>query len=501
MFKTRYKAFAITLLAFAGLAGQVTVPGLSGKAWANDGKALQHKSIIKIRRGDKKSRDVKIGLDKSVVVELPTQVSDVLVSNPKLLDAVVHTSRRVYLIGMQVGQVNVFFFDKSGAQISTLEVRIERDTVQLQTALNRLISGANIHVETMGDNIILTGTVRNPSDSTRAKNLAERIFITVGEQSGKADSAKEGRVMNMISVQAKEQVMLKVIVAEMSRKIAKELKVELASAVQSGNLLTGLINAASVTGVLPTELLPQTLTGITSTYNTGSGHITSTIKMLEQNGLVRTLAEPTLTALSGETAKFHAGGEFPFQTGYDRDSGTYTYEWKKYGVQLNFTPYVMSENRISLKIKSNVSEIDSIQNIGNIQLPTLSQRETETTIELPSGGSMAIGGLISEKTRQNIDGIPGLKDMPILGALFSSKSFQKEETELVVIVTPYMVNPVATRKLTYPGKGFAPASDEKRNLLGRMNRVYGHRKERRGKPQAIRTRRINPLTATGFIVD
>ncbi len=509
MFKIRYKAFAIALLACASLAGHSNVSGLSGKAWANSVDSIQHQSIIKIRHGDKKSRNIKIGLNKSTVVELPAAVSDVLVSNPKMLDAVVHTSKRVYLIGMKVGQVNVFFFDKSGAQISTLEVKIERDVAQLRNTLNRLISGSNISVETIGDNIILTGSVRNPADATRAKDIAQRMFIGVSEQNKQTDGGSEGgRVMNMIVVQAKEQVMLKVIVAEMSRKVAKELKIQMSSAVFSGNIATGLINTPSLlpgTSALANDNTPAVLTGINTLWNSGRNQITQNIKMLEENGLVKTLAEPTLTALSGETAKFHAGGEFgyPISSGVGSDR-TYSIEYKKFGVQLNFTPVVMSENRISLKIKSNVSELNDTITVGDYTVPTLSQRETETTIELPSGGSMVIGGLIQERIRQNIDGLPGLKDLPVLGALFRSSSFLKEETELVVIVTPYMVNPVATSKLEFPGRGFAPASDAKRNFLGRMNRVYGHRKEpvRRGRDDLGRSaRRINPLTATGFIVE
>ncbi len=498
MFKIRHKAFAVALLTFASLMGQAgTSSILVGTAQAQAPADNGYESMIRIKLGDKKTRNLKVGLNKSTIVELPVKVSDVLVSNPKLLDAVVHTSKRVYLIGLKPGQVNVFFFDKNGAQISTLEVSIERDVSKLTETLNRLIPGSTINVETLGENIILTGSVRNPGDSTRASNIAKRIF-----------KAGKKNVMNMLAVQSKEQVMLKVIVAEMNRKVAKELKVELSAAMSSGGASAGLINAAGVSGLIPEALLPQTTRGLSIANRTGSGYLASTFKMLEENGLVKTLAEPTLTALSGETAKFHAGGEFGYvTTTYQDGTTTYTVAYKDYGVQLNFTPVVLSEERISLKIKSNVSEIDGEILAGENRIPSLTKRETETTIELPSGGSMIIGGLISERTRQNLDGIPGLKDLPILGSLFSSKSYKKEETELVVIVTPYMVKPVSRNKLRYPGQGFAPASDAKRNLLGRANRVYGHRKEvvnQRsegccGKPLKAMRQRV--LSATGFIVD
>ena len=203
--------------------------------------------------------------------------------------------------------------------------------------------------------------------------------------------------------------------------------------------------------------------------------LTTGLKAMERNGLTRTLAEPNLTAISGETAKFHAGGEFPIPI--NEDDGKITVEWKKFGVLLNFTPVVMSEGRISMQIKSEVSELSSEGSveIGYLTLPGISTRNAETTVELPSGGSLMMAGLISDNTRQAVNGLPGLKNLPILGTLFRSRDYVRQESELVILVTPYVVKPVAARKLVTSDVGYSPASDGKANLLGHINRVYGRR--------------------------
>jgi pilus assembly protein CpaC len=197
------------------------------------------------------------------------------------------------------------------------------------------------------------------------------------------------------------------------------------------------------------------------------------MRMLERDGLIRTLAEPNLTAVSGETAKFLAGGEYPIPV-VDA-SGQQSVTYKEYGVGVAFTPVVLSEGRISLKIETEVSELTDVGGVtlSSISIPALKKRQAKSTVELPSGGTLALAGLLSEDTRKNIDGFPGLKDLPVLGTLFRSNDFIKSETELVILVTPYMVKPVARQKLAKPDDGYAPASDLKFNFLGHLNRVYG----------------------------
>ena len=213
--------------------------------------------------------------------------------------------------------------------------------------------------------------------------------------------------------------------------------------------------------------------GIDGGYSSGEVGITHAIRALERDGLVKTLAEPNLTAISGEAAKFLAGGEYPVPV-VDSD-GKLSVQYKEFGVGVAFTPTVLSEGRISLKIETEVSELTnngSVQ-LSGLSIPALKKRQAKSTVELPSGGSMALAGLISDDTRQNIDGLPGMKDVPILGTLFRSRDFIKQETELVVMVTPILVKPVARQELARPLDGLGEASDMKANFLGHLNRVYG----------------------------
>ena len=430
------------------------------------------------------------GLNKSMVVELPREVRDVLVSNPKLLDAVVHTANRVYLIAMLPGEANAFFFDKNGEQILTLEVTISRDLTALKKMMNRLIPGAKINLENVNDNIVLTGNVRTPADASRASDLAARFV------------KKKEYVMNMLSVESREQVMLKVQVIEMNRNILKQFGVNLGADILSGNfqispltangfpLTSSLLTipngqALGFTAAVPPAngVLQQIFqgnsyqnSGVNTGWASGGNTIKKSLQALERNGLLRTLAEPNLTAISGETANFLAGGQFPIPI--VGRNGEISVEWKEFGVKLAFSPMVVTEGRISMKINTEVSELtsDGAVTTGSISINALKVRKAESTIELPSGGSMVMAGLLSDDIRQNIDGVPGLKNLPILGTLFRSRDFIKKETELVIIITPYIVKPVAKSKLGRPDDGFMPASDGQANFLGRLNRVHGETK-------------------------
>jgi pilus assembly protein CpaC len=305
-------------------------------------------------------------------------------------------------------------------------------------------------------------------------------------------------VINLLSVEAEEQVMLKVTVAEVKRTVLKQLGVNLGGMLQSGSFSTTLLTANSFPiteaqnlGTLPTfgvgtAASAACAVGKICAFNTGPGgsfgnsglvsgwgnsqnNIQSAIRALERDGLIRTLAEPNLTAISGEPAEFLAGGEVPYVTGVDTQTGVSAVDFKKFGVQLSFTPVVLTEGRISLKIDTSVSDISGY--VANN--PIFDTRQAKTVVELPSGGSLALAGLISTKTQQNIDGLPGAKDIPILGTLFRSRDFQNDESELVVIVTPYLVQPVARQQLSTPADGLYPATDLKADFLGHLNRIYG----------------------------
>lgn len=402
-------------------------------------------------------RTVSLGLGKSLVIDLPREARDVLVASPDVADAVMRTARRAYLIGMSVGQTNVFFFDGAGRQIAVLDVQVERDLGILSQTLRQIIPGSDVRVQSVNDNIVLTGTVPTASDSVNAASIAGR-FVDDPE-----------RVLNMIQTHGSEQVHLKVTVAEMKRNMLKQLGVDIQALIDGGTKLAVLTDTPfGLGGALSGTFLEGAFGG-------GDDRLGVAIRAAEQNGILRVLAEPTLSAISGESAEFLAGGEFPVPVGYDNDTNTVTIEYKPFGVSLAFTPIVMSGGRISLKISTEVSELtsESAVSVGPISVPGLTTRRANSTIELPSGGSLVLAGLLQQNTRQAINGLPGLKDVPVLGALFRSRDYQSNETELVVIATPYLVKPTAPDQLVRPDRNFEPASDPETLFLGRVNKIYG----------------------------
>ncbi len=490
-----------------------------GNASRDDAQTGQHQSLVRLTEADAgKRRVINIGLGKSVLIELPRPARDVMVSNPQAVDAVVQSSNRIFLLARRFGESNAFIFDENGDQFATLEVFVERETAGLENLLARLIPGSNIKVEMLNGTVILTGSVRTPVDANRASSLAKQ-FVTVefesktaGDDLGVAvKSTKKDLtelVINMLTVEGEEQVMLKVTVAEVQRELLKQMGVNLGAAINAGNFATTLLTqnalpltAAAGLGTLPIPGIstsgdpsdpslgctvgslcnvnsgPSDSTfgnsGLNGGWRGGGAQVTHAIRALERAGLVRTLAEPNLTAISGESAKFLAGGEFPIPV-VDTQGGI-SVTFKEFGVGVAFTPTVMSEGRISLKIETEVSELSSSGSVtlSGISIPALRKRQAKSTVELPSGGSLALAGLISDDVRQNIDGLPGLKDLPVLGTLFRSRDFIKRETELVVIVTPYLVKPVSRQDLAKPIDGLGEATDLKANFLGHFNRIYG----------------------------
>ena len=520
--------WSLVLSALAGLATSSPFAGPastaeSGSAPKSDARTLaaatDHQSLIRIQdTGGQTHKNVKIGLGKSVLVEFPRDVRDVLVSNPAAVDAVVLSSNRVFMLARKVGEANAFFFGVDGEQMATFEIFVERETAGIENLLNRLLPGSSIKVEMLNQTVVLTGSVKNPTDSTRASNIAKQ-FVTVeyetvtkdtaeGSTIGRLAKTDQETVINMLVVEAEEQVMLKVTVAEVQRTLLKQMGINLSASISAGNFATSLLTenafpltAAAGLGKLPifgvstkgdpTDRSIGCAAGVTCAYNSGptadsfgnsgldggwragDSRIGHAIRALERDGLIRTLAEPNLTAVSGEPAKFLAGGEYPVPTVDTLGALGVTY--KEFGVGLAFTPVVLSEGRISLKIETEVSELTNqgAVTLSGISIPALKKRQAKSTVELPSGGTLALAGLISDDTRQNIDGLPGAKDIPILGTLFRSRDYIKSETELVVIVTPYLVKPVARSQIASPTDGLAADTDLKANFLGNLNRVYG----------------------------
>ena len=428
---------------------------------------------------------ITLALSKAAIVQLDGDARDVLVSDPTVVDAVVRTPRRIFLLGQKTGQTNAFFFDAAGHQMLSIDIRVERDVTDLAAMIRADMPNSSIHVAALNDNVVLTGTAQNAGDSERAQDLAARF---VGD---------DKKVANLLKITSNEQVMLKVRVAEVQRAIAKQLGINLAGAAIANGvpLLASTSNPYSLVGsalsassgaqigsVCQAAFIPPAGAACSSPNN-----LQGTLNALEQDGLIHTLAEPNMTAVSGETAKFLAGGEFPVPVSRDQ-FGNVTVEFKQFGVGLSFTPVVLSENRISLQISTEVSELTntgaftqaggtSTTSTGiatvvpSITIPALDVRRAETTVELPSGGSFAIAGLLQHVTKQQLDAFPGLKDMPVLGALFRSRDFENDETELVVMVSAHLVSPTHENKLETPNKGFTPPSDMDTILMGKLNNV------------------------------
>ncbi len=576
------------------------------------------------------ARVMTLPIGKSAVVELPVDVRDVLVTNPAVADAVLRSRRRISVLGVAAGETDAVFFDETGKRILSLDVRVSKDSGGLAAALERLLPGAKVQVESVNDSLVLAGEVSSSADADKARRLAERFV------------AKPEQVVNLLTVTGKEQVMLKVRVVEMQRTIIKQLGFNMnaitgqlgmpqysignsptfgvnggfmgngsagyalnttsqptaafpfgaigqgaaalgpmaqAAGVNPTNLSTivgnyltgaGAVSAAQQTfsktflsglvGSTQTQVTPNlpspstpggvvagppytvtsasagissdnvaafeqrylagdptltadqrawmnsfnnqlpnyytqptSLTGAqNSTYvdrsnpanpvqtgragSPGLNQAQALLQAFERVGLVRTLAEPNLTALSGESAKFLAGGEYPVPTGEDT-AGRVSIEFKPYGVGLSFTPVVMSEGRISLKISTEVSELSADGAFtlpagggSSLTIPALKLRRTETTVELPSGGAMMISGLLQQQTKQDLDSMPGLADVPILGALFRSRDYLAGETELAIIITPYVVKATSPDQLQTPIDGLQTADDLSTDLLGKLNK-------------------------------
>jgi pilus assembly protein CpaC len=423
--------------------------------------------------GQMNARPLSLGIGKSIVIDLPRDIKDVLVADPKIANAVVRSTQRAYIIGATVGQTNIVFFDSAGQQIAAYDIAVTRDLNGVRAALKQALPNSDIRIDGVGDGVVLSGTAANAIDAQQATDLAARL-------AGGID-----KVVNSIAVRGRDQVMLKVTVAEVARSVVKQLGIDLTANLTYGTAVVNFNNAN------PFTAYGRPLVGtnaLSSSFGGAAPSVTATLRALESAGVVRTLAEPNLTAISGESATFIAGGEFPIPAGYSCDPTTHVcttqIQFKKFGISLNFTPVVLSEGRISLRVMTEVSEISNDNSItlsqsvtattvNSLTIPSIKTRRAETTLEIPSGGAMAMAGLIQEQTKQAVSGFPGLAQLPVLGTLFRSRDYVNSQTELMVLVTPYVVRAVAQKDLSRPDDGFASASDAQSDLLGTINRIYG----------------------------
>jgi pilus assembly protein CpaC len=416
------------------------------------------------------AQNISIPLNKAHPVDLPEPVSEVVVANPEIADVIVKSPTNVFIIARAMGATDVFFNNARGDTILHAAIVVEGDLTAAQQAISELLPKSKIKLKDLNGSIVLTGNVRSASESANASAIASRF---IGENAS---------VINMLRIMEDQQVLLKVRVAEIQRNVLKNL-----SAVTDFNrvIRNRNLNFQTTGGT-------AFATGITGsvTFNY-MGLVGSAFSSLERQGLVKTLAEPALTAISGESANFLAGGQVPVPSGVDTQ-GNLVVEFRDFGVSLSFTPVVMANRQISLTISTEVSRQASENklvlpfgtNNQTVDVIGLSVRRAESTVNLPSGGSLMIAGLIQSEEFNQFDGTPWLGDIPILGALFRSPAFQRSETELVVLVKAFLVRPVEpSRKLALPTDGFVPASDFDMFLMGRLYKQYAPS----GKPGRIPT--------------
>lgn len=405
---------------------------------------------------------IRVALNKVVSVRLPGPVRNVVIANPDIADVVLPQDgarSHVYVLARQVGSTTIIFEGAQGNILFQGDIQVDVDVAGIQAAIQEMLPEDKINIVSHRNSVFINGFVRSAVASSTAVNVA-RKFV--------ADPIE---VINNLEVLGSQQVVMKISVAEIKRSAIKRLGVNLRI---DGTGPTGL-NLATTANTFGGTLNNFATATVTTAWG-GLGPLT--VSALEREGLAKTLAEPTLTAISGESASFLVGGSFPMPTAYDAATGTTTYEQTRFGVGLNFTPVVLDKGRISLKVQTTVSDRDDniAVTIGGARIPGLSEKTTETTVELPSGGTLYIAGMLKNDMTNYVEGLPGLKDIPILGTLFRSQSFQNNETELVVSMTAYLAEPTGNAQpLALPTDGFAPSGDLDFYLLGRLHKLYAHK--------------------------
>lgn len=407
------------------------------------------------------SSSLNVGVNKGTLIRLERSMSDVFVANQKIADVQVRSDRLLYVYGVGAGETTVYATDGAGRIVYSANVRVAQNIDQIRTMLGLAMPGAAITVNSMNGMTLLTGTVANPEEVEEATRLV-KTFVGEGQA-----------IVNKLQTATPAQVNLRVKFAEVSRSLVKELGMNLTSIDNTGGFLFGLgrgrgagawsFNTDTNVWTLTQNSGVTTIGGVADLFGLDVG---AAIDALEQDGLVSLLAEPNLTALSGETASFLAGGEFPIAV--SDGNGGISVEFKEYGVGIAFTPTVLDGGRISLRVRPEVSELSEAGAIrlDNISIPALTTRRAETSIELGSGQSFMIAGLLRNRVGTTQEKTPLLGNLPILGALFKSDRFARDESELVIVVTPYLVKPTNTR-LALPTDGLAVPNDAERWLLGK----------------------------------
>jgi pilus assembly protein CpaC len=395
-----------------------------------------------------------VTLDQGTLLRLDTSPKSIVIANPDIADVSIRSPRLMYIFGKKTGETTLYATDAQEHVLFNITVRVIHDLGRLKQALAQLIPGGQIAVDSVDGGIILQGTVATGAEAEDARRIASK-FLGKGED-----------VINRLAVTAPNQVNLRVRIAEVDRTVVRQLGIDWNAAGNIGSIAVGVVTAGFPSAAANFLGANQGAGVYNNHLTTSNWDVNSFIDALATEGLVTLLAEPNLTALSGETASFLAGGQFPVPVPQASNGGSVvTIEFKNFGVGLSFTPTLLAGSRISMRVQPEVSQLDFSNKviIDNQVVPGLTVRRANTTIELASGQSFAIAGLIQNNGQVNNTSLPGLGDIPIIGELFKSNKFQRSETELVIIVTPYLVSPVngklpvPTDAVTAPQAGIAPA--------------------------------------------
>jgi pilus assembly protein CpaC len=383
---------------------------------------------------------IQIERNEGTLLRIDQPAASVFVANPAIADVAVKSPRLIYVLGKKPGETTLYVVDGNEKVLLSSTVVVVHNLSRLTEELHRVVPDGDVVPHSVDAGIVLDGAVATAAEAEDARRLATR-FLGEGEE-----------VIDHLAITAANQVNLRVRVAEVSRSVVKQLGIDWNMAINTAGFAFGMVTPAFAANSLGLGTVAQTSAGFPISYSNGAVDLNALITALSTEGLVSVLAEPNLTALSGETASFLAGGEFPIPVPQDNNSSAITVQFKKFGVSLAFTPTLLGNRRISLRVAPEVSALtnDGAIRLGDFVIPALTTRRAETTVELASGQSFAIAGLIQNNQRVDANKIPGLGDIPILGDLFKSDRFQRQESELVILVTPYIVQPVSAPRMAAP---------------------------------------------------
>ena len=485
---TRNRLIAATLAVGLIVAPTCVLRAAKAKPASAKPKSAPKPAMVKsgeamgILRTQKPTTELSLSVGRGQLINLPSPITDVFVANEGVADVQVRSATQIYVFAKAAGESSVFATSKSGAVVYSANVRAGKNVNSIDQMLKLAMPDAAITATTMNDLVLLTGTVAGPDDSAQAESLVQSIV---------GDAVK---VISRLRTATPLQVNLQVKIAEVSRSLIKDIGVNLLNRDTTGGFKFGVTQGRP--GAITTDPVTGAITvagrqGATTFGLAGKFlglDFASALDLAETEGLVTTLAQPNLTALSGETASFLAGGEFPIPV--SQELGSVTISYRQFGVSLAFTPTVLADGRISMRVRPEVSELstEGAVRLNGFDVPALTIRRAETTVELGSGQSFMIGGLMRNAQSNAIDRTPGLGNVPVLGALFRSTRYRKNETELVIIVTPYLVKPVSAGEIALPTDGFKAATDIERVLFGRTQSDKNGGP--RPKPTATRTETI-----------